>query len=121
MIRIGVTGHSNLCAESTQLVFSGLRAALEPHAGDGLRGVTCLAAGADQLFARAILSLDGQYDVILPAPGSGAMTRPSRSWRQPRHSPSTRAGPVRKTRAPQLPQAPRGRSSSCWQGTSCTA
>lgn len=27
-----------------------------------------MAAGADQLFARAILSLGGQYDVILPAP-----------------------------------------------------
>ena len=68
MIRIGVTGHSNLSAESTELVLDGLRAALEPHAGDGLHGVTCLAAGADQIFARAILSLGGQYDVILPAP-----------------------------------------------------
>jgi hypothetical protein len=68
VIRIGVTGHSNLSAESSQLVFDGLRDALEPHAGDGLRGITCLAAGADQLFARAIVSLGGQYDVILPAP-----------------------------------------------------
>ena len=68
MIRIGVTGHSNLSAESTELVFGGLRDAIEPHADDGLHGITCLAAGADQLFARAVLSLGGQYDVILPAP-----------------------------------------------------
>jgi hypothetical protein len=68
VIRIGVTGHSNLSAESSELVFGGLRDALEPHAGDGLHGITCLAVGADQLFARAILSLGGQYDVILSAP-----------------------------------------------------
>ncbi len=68
MIQIGVTGHSNLSADSTELVFGGLRAALDPLAGDGLHGVTCLAAGADQLFARAVLSLGGRYDVILPAP-----------------------------------------------------
>jgi hypothetical protein len=68
VIRIGVTGHSNLSIESTELVFVELRDALELHAGDGLHGITCLAAGADQLFARAVLSLGGHYDVILPAP-----------------------------------------------------
>lgn len=68
MIRIGGTGHSNLSPESAQLVFGALRDALALHAGDGLHGITCLAAGADQLFARAILSLGGRYDVILPAP-----------------------------------------------------
>ncbi|MGH2941986.1 MAG: hypothetical protein ACRDLN_04340 [Solirubrobacteraceae bacterium] len=68
MIRIGVTGHSNLTPESTQLVLGALRDALEPHAGNGLHGITCLAAGADQLFARAVLGLGGRYDVILPAP-----------------------------------------------------
>jgi hypothetical protein len=68
VIRIGVTGHSNLSQESAELVFDGLRHALEPHADEHLLGITCLAAGADQLFARAILSLGGRYDVILPAP-----------------------------------------------------
>ena len=68
MIRIGVTGHSNLTPESTELVLSALLDALEPHAGDGLHGITCLAAGADQLFARAVLDLGARYDVILPAP-----------------------------------------------------
>jgi hypothetical protein len=68
MIRIGVTGHSNLAPESTELVLGALRAVLESHAGDGLHGITCLAAGADQLFALAVRSLGGRYDVILPAP-----------------------------------------------------
>jgi hypothetical protein len=30
-------------------------------------GVTCLARGADQVFARAVLELGGQIDVVLPA------------------------------------------------------
>jgi len=68
VIRIGVTGHSNLAPESTELVLSALRAVLEPHVGDGLHGITCLADGADQLFALAVRDLGGRYDVILPAP-----------------------------------------------------
>jgi hypothetical protein len=31
--------------------------------------VTCLATGADQVFARAVLAVGGRYEVILPAPG----------------------------------------------------
>lgn len=68
MIWIGGTGHSNLSPQSSELVLGALRDVLEPHAADGLHGITCLAAGADQLFARAVLSLGAQYDVILPAP-----------------------------------------------------
>ena len=34
-----------------------------------LVGVTCLARGADQLFARAVLDLGGQIEVVLPASG----------------------------------------------------
>lgn len=68
MSQIGVTGHSNLPAGTAELVFSGLRDALEPYSGDGLLGLTCLADGADQIFARVVLSLGGRYDVILPAP-----------------------------------------------------
>jgi hypothetical protein len=33
-----------------------------------LIGVSCLAAGADQLFAEVVLDLGGQLEVILPAP-----------------------------------------------------
>ena len=32
-----------------------------------MRGVTCSARGADQLFARAVLDLGGRVEVVLPA------------------------------------------------------
>jgi len=35
--------------------------------GEPLVGVSCLARGADQLFARVVLDLGGQLEVILPA------------------------------------------------------
>ena len=68
MTQIGVTGHSNLPAATAELVLGELREALAPYAGEDLLGVTCLADGADQIFARVIVSLGGRYDVILPAP-----------------------------------------------------
>ncbi len=68
MARIGVTGHSDLSPETAELVHRALRDALFPHAGAGLVGVTCLAEGADQIFARVVLDLGGRYEVILPAP-----------------------------------------------------
>lgn len=32
-------------------------------------GVTCLARGADQIFARVVLDLGGTVEVVLPAAG----------------------------------------------------
>jgi hypothetical protein len=65
--RIGVTGHSNLTAVSLQLVADGIRAALDQHGIADLHGVTCLARGADQVFARVVLELGGVLEVVLPA------------------------------------------------------
>jgi hypothetical protein len=66
--RIGVTGHSNLTADSTPLVENGIRAALTGRTrASGLVGVTCLARGADQIFARVVLDLGGVIHVVLPA------------------------------------------------------
>jgi hypothetical protein len=65
--RIGITGHSNLTVESAPWVAEALRAELAAHASDGLVGVSCLARGADQLFARAVLELGGALEVVLPA------------------------------------------------------
>jgi hypothetical protein len=65
--RVGITGHSNLTVESTSLVTDALRAELAAHASDGLVGVSCLARGADQLFARVVLELEGALEVVLPA------------------------------------------------------
>ncbi|HWN31377.1 MAG TPA: hypothetical protein VNP03_01485, partial [Pseudonocardia sp.] len=73
-VRIGITGHSNLAPDSVPLVTEALRHAVEKvrvGAGRPLIGVTCLARGADQLFARAVLELGGQIEVVLPASDYG--------------------------------------------------
>nr|MDT0659643.1 hypothetical protein [Micromonospora sp. DSM 115978] len=67
MPRIGVTGHVTLATGTAELVYDCLTAELKPYAGPDLHGVTCLADGADQLFARAVLALDGTFEVVLPA------------------------------------------------------
>lgn len=67
MPRIGVTGHARLSRETVRLVYDALLAALRPYTGPDLVGVTCLCPGADQLFARAIIEVQGRYEVVLPA------------------------------------------------------
>jgi hypothetical protein len=67
LARIGVTGHSNLTADTVPLVADDLRAALAGYAWTELVGVTCLARGADQVFARVVLDLGGTIEVVLPA------------------------------------------------------
>ncbi|MEU5259576.1 hypothetical protein [Amycolatopsis sp. NPDC021455] len=65
MVRIGITGHANLTDATAGLVAGELRRLLAGHAG--LVGVTCLARGADQVFARTVLELGGTLEVVLPA------------------------------------------------------
>lgn len=65
-MRIGITGHSNLTPESMTLVAVELRKVLSEH-GEALVGLSCLARGADQVFARVVLELGGRLDVVLPA------------------------------------------------------
>jgi hypothetical protein len=67
MSRIGITGHSNLTTDTASLVADAITAALADHTATKLTGVTCLALGADQVFARAVLDLGGTIEVILPA------------------------------------------------------
>jgi hypothetical protein len=64
--RIGITGHRGLDPAVTAWVRAALAADLS-QAGDGLAGVTCLADGADQLFARTVLQAGGRLHVIVPA------------------------------------------------------
>ncbi|MFB9690318.1 hypothetical protein [Amycolatopsis plumensis] len=66
MVRIGITGHSNLTDATAELVAGELREILKEQR-DGLVGVTCLARGADQVFARVVLELGGTLEVVLPA------------------------------------------------------
>ncbi|MBF9130937.1 hypothetical protein I0C86_18515 [Plantactinospora sp. S1510] len=67
MARIGVTGHVVLADGTADLVYARLTEELRPYAGPDLLGITCLADGADQLFARAVLASGGRYEVVIPA------------------------------------------------------
>ncbi|MFG1677558.1 hypothetical protein [Micromonospora sp. NPDC049282] len=66
-VRVGVTGHINLTHDTELLVADALRAELRRISDRPVHGVTCLAAGTDQVFARTVLELGGTYDVVLPA------------------------------------------------------
>lgn len=67
-MRVGVTGHTNLVPDCMSAVHVAIREVLvEEVGGSPLVGVTCLAPGADQLFARVVLELGGQVEVVLPA------------------------------------------------------
>jgi hypothetical protein len=66
MAVVGVTGHSNLTDRSVELVRHELLDVLRPRSG-GLVGMTCLARGADQVFADVVLELGGALEVVIPA------------------------------------------------------
>lgn len=71
-MRIAITGHRDLDGPTTARVDAAIRALLGRSAQD-IVGVTCLAAGADQIFARAVLDLGGRLEVIVPAKGYAAV------------------------------------------------
>ena len=66
-MRIAITGHRELPPATERLVDRAIREELAAYAGPDLVGVSCLADGADQIFARAVLDIGGQIDVIVPA------------------------------------------------------
>ncbi|WP_405106790.1 hypothetical protein OG559_22880 [Micromonospora sp. NBC_01405] len=66
-VRVGIAGHINLTRDTELLVADALRAELRRISDRPVHGVTCLAAGADQVFARTLLDMGGTYEVILPA------------------------------------------------------
>ena len=65
-MRIGITGHTNLTPATSVLVREVLDVELAGYDA-GLTGLSCLARGADQLFARAVLDAGGSLEVVLPA------------------------------------------------------
>jgi hypothetical protein len=66
--RVAITGHRGFDRRTAELVDSDIRAELAKLAtGDGLVGISCLADGADQIFAKAVLEVGGQLEVIVPA------------------------------------------------------
>ncbi|MFC7327221.1 hypothetical protein [Marinactinospora rubrisoli] len=66
MRRIAITGHRGLSPDVERKVAHLLRAHLAA-AGPGIVGLSCLADGADTLFAHAVLNLGGTLEAIVPA------------------------------------------------------
>ncbi|UUU37076.1 hypothetical protein JIX56_22200 [Streptomyces sp. CA-210063] len=68
MTAIAVTGHLELAEGTVPLVRAALGDLLRPYAGDGrLVGVSCIAKGADTLFAEAVLAVGGRLVVVVPS------------------------------------------------------
>lgn len=67
MIRIAVTGHRGLSPRVAALVDQAIRAELARYDPAALVGISCLADGADQIFARAMLDCGGTLEVVVPA------------------------------------------------------
>ncbi|MFI7504469.1 hypothetical protein ACIBVL_39525 [Streptomyces sp. NPDC049687] len=68
MTTIAVTGHMDLTESTVPLVRAALDDLLRRHTGTGdLVGVSCLARGADRLFAEAVLAAGGRITVVIPS------------------------------------------------------
>ncbi|GDY28421.1 hypothetical protein [Gandjariella thermophila] len=67
MTTVAVTGHRGLSEATERLVAEALRAEIDRRAGADLVGVSCLADGADTLFAEAVLAAGGSLVVVVPA------------------------------------------------------
>ena len=65
--RVGITGHTNLAPESVRMVAAALRTVLTPYSGAGFTGISCIASGADSIFAEVVLQLGGELEVVLPS------------------------------------------------------
>ncbi|MFD7894057.1 hypothetical protein [Streptomyces sp. NPDC059743] len=66
MTTLAVTGHMDLSEETVPLVRAALREVLEPYRED-LTGVSCIAAGADSLFAEEVTAIGGRLVVVIPS------------------------------------------------------
>lgn len=66
MTVVGVTGHSNITDSTADLVRGEIVKLLRSK-GNDLIGITCLASGADQAFADALLEIGGSLSVVVPA------------------------------------------------------
>lgn len=66
-MRVGVTGHMNLSDDSVPLIADAVRAHLSTLDVSSLVGVSCLARGADSIFAEVVIELGGRLEVVLPS------------------------------------------------------
>ncbi|MEV6982790.1 hypothetical protein AB0M95_16230 [Sphaerisporangium sp. NPDC051017] len=65
MVHIAISGHRGLGAATSKLVEDAIVHALTERSD--VTGVSCLADGADQIFARAVVDRRGALEVVVPA------------------------------------------------------
>ncbi|WP_017586915.1 hypothetical protein [Nocardiopsis ganjiahuensis] len=68
MIRIGITGHRDLTPDVSGAVADLVKAHLAPY-GCEMVGLSCLADGADAVFAQAVVAAGAPLEAIIPATG----------------------------------------------------
>jgi hypothetical protein len=64
--RIAISGHCGLPGPTARLIDEAIRSALAQHA-PAVTGISCMADGADQIFARAVTDLGGVLEAVIPA------------------------------------------------------
>ncbi|WP_042804784.1 hypothetical protein, partial [Streptomyces sp. C] len=67
MATVAVTGHVRIDPARTAAIADSLRAVLARSSAGGLTGLSCLAEGADALFAELVLEAGGRLEVVLPS------------------------------------------------------
>ncbi|MFD5427386.1 hypothetical protein [Streptomyces sp. NPDC127084] len=67
LVLIAVTGHSNLSEASKPLIKEELMMRFARYSASELTGMSCLAAGADAVFADAVLTVGGRLLVVIPS------------------------------------------------------
>lgn len=66
MPRIAISGHRGLNVRTTDLIDRAIRERLSRYPA-GVTGLSILADGADQIFARAVIDLGGALEAFIPA------------------------------------------------------
>ncbi|MFG2292347.1 hypothetical protein [Streptomyces sp. NPDC048603] len=67
MATVAVTGHVRISAGSLAPIRQAVDSVLARYPADALVGLSCLAEGADALFAAAVLAAGGRLEVVLPS------------------------------------------------------
>lgn len=67
MVTVAVTGHMDLADEAVEPVRAAIRETLLALCDDTLIGRSCLARGADTLFAEEVLAIGGRLSAIIPS------------------------------------------------------
>lgn len=66
-MNIAITGHRGLPRATEELIDTAIRRRLAEHRDGELVGLSCVADGADSIFAQAVLDAGGSLVVIVPA------------------------------------------------------